>query len=239
MEINEQYLGQVTVGIRFQKLFRISDIIGSLFDIVLHDPSTPFGTTFFPNFHEFGPHDRMLYSLENSRSLRINTSDIIFQYTFTTPETRQEELDWFKNHALNFIINELVKKNQITNIQRFGYMMTHICEPNNVGGKVMSLLTNGEQDTADQFTLRFGSKSATPLGKLKSGVSDYINSINTIKQISPTHYDFTLDYQYYFSPEIRTFEDWNIQEFFRFAENNLKEKFYPMINSLVGELVTH
>lgn len=60
MLLSEESLGQVTVGIRYEKTFRVSDIIGSLFDIVLHDPATPFGTNFFPKFHEFGPHDRML-----------------------------------------------------------------------------------------------------------------------------------------------------------------------------------
>ena len=237
MNLSEDYLSQVTVGIRFEKMFRVSDIIGSLFDIVLHDPSTPFGTDFFPKFHEFGPHDRMLYSLEHGRSLRINISDIIFQYTFSSPISRQEELNWFKQDALRFLIEKVLVSNGISNIHRFGYMMTHICEPANIAGRILDVLTDGEEQTADQFTLRFGKKDASFEGQIRSGVNDYVNMITTLKQISPTHYDMTYDYQYYFNPNRRSIDDWNLNAFFRGAENSLKDRFYPQVNRLIGDLV--
>lgn len=72
-------------------------------------------------------------------------------------------------------------------------MMTHICEPDNVAGRILSTLTNGKEDNADQFTLRFGKKDATFEGQIRSGVNDYVNTITTLKQISPSHYDMTYD----------------------------------------------
>lgn len=32
-------------------------------------------------------------------------------------------------------------------------------------------------------------------------------------------------------------DEWNVNAFFRGAENRLKERFYPLVNSLLGDLV--
>jgi hypothetical protein len=237
MPIYQDNISQLTLGIRFEKSFRVSDITGQIFDNVLHDNSSPFGTDFFPNYQAFGAHDRWLFNGDRGHHLRITTSDVIFQYTIQASSNLEKESNWFKQDATNFIIDKVFKENRIKNIMRVGFMISHRLQGENVGGRVLDKLTSGDIRTADQFTLRFGNKDATADGMSKSGVNDYINKITTIKQVSEAEYDITLDFQYYFLPSIDNLHGWDITSFYIRAMNNLSDKFYPMINAHLGDLV--
>lgn len=237
MEIVRDNISQFTIGIRFEKSFRVSDITGHIFDVVLHDRSTPFGTEFFPQYQAFGSHDRMLVNSDRGYYLRVTTSDIIFQYSISSTDDLEKELRWFRNDATAFIVDKILGDNRITNIMRIGFMTTHIINGENVGGHVLEKLTAADIKTADQFTLRFGNKDTTVDGMIKKGVNDYINKITTIKQISDTQYDVTLDFQYYFLPSLETLKGWDFSAFFDRAMHTLDEKFYAMINIILGELV--
>lgn len=236
--INRKNISKLTCGIRYEKSFRISDISGSLFDTVLHDKSTPFGIDFFPRYQELNTQDRMLVNEDRGYYLRISISDIIFQYTIHQGDRKlEEEINWFENDAMKFIIDKIIHENRIINIMRFGFMITHIIDGENLGGNVLNQLTSGEINNADQFTFRFGKKDTTGDGLVKRGVNDYVNRITTIKQLSESNYDITLDYQYYFLPAVSNLENWNVNNFFDKAFVNLDSKFYTMINPLVSTLV--
>jgi len=234
--VNREKISQLICGIRFERTFRMSDITGQIFDTVLHDEFSPFGTDFFPHFEEFGTQDKVLVNSEKGYYLRINTSDIIFQYTLHSQINSQEkEIFWFRNDAINFIIDKIIHENGIQNIIRFGFMVTHLIEGENLGGNVLNQLTKGEINNADQFTLRFGNKDVTADGITKSGVNDYVNKITTIRQIGEKEYDITLDYQYYFLPQLVKLKGWNTSNFFDRAFHNLDNKFYTMTNLLVNK----
>ena len=236
--VNREKISQLICGIRFEKSFRIGDIIGQIFDTVLHDRATPFGTDFFPRYQELNTQERSLVNYEKGYYLKVNSSDIIFQYSLHDSTERQnEEIEWFKNDALNFIIDKIVFANRIKNIKRFGFMISHSIDGENLGGNVLNQLTSGEIINADQFTLRFGDKDITAEGFVKSGVDDYVNKITTIKQTGEKEFSIILDYQYYFLPELNDLKDWNLNHFFEKAFYYLDKKFYDMINPLVDKMV--
>lgn len=236
--ISREKIIQLICGIRFEKSFRIGDIIGQIFDTVLHDKTTPFGTDFFPQYQELSTQERSLVNYEKGYNLRINSSDIIFQYSLhSSIKTQSEEINWFTNDAINFIIDKIIYANRIKDIKRFGFMISHTINGENLGGNVLNQLTSGETSNVDQFTLRFGNKDITAEGLIKSGVNDYVNRITTIKQIGETEFSIILDYQYHFLPELNNIKDWNTNNFFDKALNNLDKKFYKMLNPLVTKMV--
>ena len=231
-------ISQITCGIRFEKSFRIGDISGQIFDTVLHNSSSPFGTDFFPRFQELNTQDRALVNSERGYYLRITTSDIVFQYTIQeNKKSLDSQIEWFKKDAIKFIIDKIIHENGIKNIIRFGFMVTHVINGENLGGNVINQLSGGEIKSADQFTLRFGNKDITGDGLIKKGVDDYVNKITTIRQTGETEYDITLDYQYYFIPQMTNLKDWDEDKFFERAQISLDNRFYSMINPLISKMV--
>jgi hypothetical protein len=230
-------ISTLTCGIRYERTFRVSDIAGSIFDTILHSTCTPFGTDFFPKYQEISNQDRMLLNDEREHYFRISTSDIIFQYKIFQEDGLDGQMNWFKNDAMQFVINEILSKNKIKNIIRIGFMIDHIIEGENLGGKILQQLSNGEMNTADQFTLRFGNKDITADGLTKKGVDDYVNRLTTIKENDENKYKITYDYQYYFIPKYDDLKDWDINAFFDKALSKLDNKFYELINSLLYKMV--
>ncbi len=237
MPIFEDQISHLTLGIRFEKSFRISDITGQIFDVVLRDSSSPFGTEFFPNYSSIGEEDRSLFNGDRGHYLRITNSDVIFQYTIQSKDQLQKEMNWFTADATNFILDKIFKENRIRNIMRVGFVIAHLLSGESVGNRVLEKLTSGDIKTADQFTLRFGNKDTTADGLIKSGVNDYINKITTIKQISESDFHILWDFQYYFLPPLVNLSEWDISSFYSRARASLDQKFYRMINTLLGELV--
>jgi hypothetical protein len=236
MKLNNNYLKKLVFGIRFEKTFRILDIMGHTIDTILHDKSSPFSTVFFPSLEELGSQDRILINREKGHFLRLTPSDIIFNYSLQSNDNKiEKEINWFQNDALEFIIDKLIKNNKVKDIMRIGIMFMHEIEAENIGGKVISKLINKEKFNADQFTLSYGNKDKTIEGLVKKGVDDYINKITIIKQISDNNYDFTLDYQYHFSPYLDYLTEWNNITFFDRAYTYLNDQFYSMVNSLIPD----
>ena len=236
--IDRDEIALLTVGVRYEKSFRIGDISGHLCDMALRDSSSPFGSDFFPRFQELSTQDRMLINNDRGYFLRITTSDLIFQYTINPDREHQEkEIKWFIHDAFAFIVEKLIHENHISRLQRVGFMISHIIDGENLGGNVISHLTSGKIKKAEQFTLRFGNKDATADGLTKHGVDDYVNHISTIKQTDENKYDISLDYQYYFIPQIADLKRWNATAFFERAFYKLDNDFYPTINPLVERVV--
>ena len=67
----------LTVGIRFNRSFRIPDVSGDIIDNVLYSDKSPFGTKFFPKVQENSNREKTLFNPQSSEYLRINTDDVI------------------------------------------------------------------------------------------------------------------------------------------------------------------
>jgi hypothetical protein len=182
--------------------------------------------------------DRALVNDNRKHFLRITTSDIIFQYTLQGKNGNQgEELDWIKNDAIPFLIDKVINGKNIRNIIRVGIMMGHLIEGFNLGGSIISRLTDKAGSKADQFSLTFGRKETAIDGFIRKDVEDYVNKLFLMQQISQESYDLTFDYQYYFNPPIHDLVDWKYAGFMEKAMYQLESVFYPLINSLISATV--
>jgi|GEM_PF-942473 len=238
MPITRETLNHIIVGFRFEKAFRVGDIAGEICDVALHHKSTQFGTDFFPRYQETGTLDRALINDDRRHFLRITTSDVIFQYTFQSKDDGQEkELNWIRKDAIPFIVDKIIIEKNIKNILRVGMMMGHIIEGVNLGGSIISRLTDNIESKGDQFSLTFGRKDTAIESLIRKDVEDYVNRLFLMQQISQETYDLTFDYQYYFNPPIRDLRDWNCENFIDKALFQLESVFYPFVNSLISTTV--
>ncbi len=238
MRLTRQFLDHIIVGFRFEKSFRIGDVAGEICDLVLHDKSTPFGTDFFPRYQDTGIHDRALVDSDRKNFLRITTSDIIFQYTLQRDNGDQEEqLNWIKKDAVQFIVDKVIHGTRIRNIMRAGIMIGHIIEGMNLGGSIISRLTGEKEGREDQFSLTFGRKDTAIESLFRKNVNDYTNKLFLIKQISEEGYDITFDYQYYFNPPISDLADWSFGTLMDRSLSQLENTFYPFVNLFMAVAV--
>lgn len=237
MQIDRNDISILTIGLRFERSFRITDIMGNIFDCILRDSGSPFSPDFFPNFQEISSHDKVLINGETGSFFRLTTTDILFRHTISKDKSNLEkELKWFQKDAIGFIIDKIINTYNIKNFVRIGFLVTHLVEEDNIGGIVLSKISD-EINKADQFTLTYGRKDPTVDGLVKKGVNDYVNRITLLKQLGEKEYDISLDYQYYFLPQLEKISGWPINDFFVKAYQNLDEKFYTMVNQLINETV--
>lgn len=233
MVIEKSDLHALTLGVRFEKSFRVADMIGHIFDDVLHGKSSPFNTDIFPNYHELSSQDKALVHNERGDFLRVTVSDVIFRYYLKEADSSTAEIEWFRNDACQYVLDRIFGRIKVANIYRAGIMYTHNIEASDLGGMVLTKLKHEGVNNVDQFSLTFGKKDTTAEGYVKKGVDDYINRINTIKQIAIDKYEFTLDYQYYFKPHLDKIDSWNFDNFFQKSQTYLNDHYYTLVNGIV------
>jgi len=237
MSISKKEIKSIIVGFRFEKAFRISDVMGEMFDKILHDSSSPFSTEFFPRFEERGSLDKSLINTDFDHFFRITTSDIIFKYSIPEDcDDIEKEFKWFKDDACAFINDQIIKSYKIRNLMRAGIMFGHEIEAENVGGIVLERMTRDTDEPindADQFALRFGKKDSTIEGMTKLGVDDFMNKISIIQQSDSNHYEISYDFQYHFNPHCHNISDWNYEPFVSKSMASLENYFYKTISPLI------
>lgn len=225
------------IGFRFDKAFRLGDILGQIIDHILNDSSSPFDAQYFPQITELGNQDRTLHHPETGCFLKLTPSDIIYRHSIPSEKTNfNNEFKWFKEDAVAFLVEGVLDYFKIRNIHRIGMMYSHIIELKSFASSILSkVMVEPKDDTpnADQFILTFGNKDVTAEGLIKKNVNDYLSRITSIKQIVNDSYDITLDYQYYFNPKCSTCGEWKINTFIDASLSHLSNKFYPLIDSFL------
>ena len=94
----------ITIGVRFQRSFRIQDVLGVITDELLHDENSPLNTDYFPKRNQ--NLSEMILMNEKGSYLRVNTDDIIFKHVLE--ESFNKEFDFMIKY-LSYI-NKLLKK---------------------------------------------------------------------------------------------------------------------------------
>ena len=234
MSISKSDLRVLAIGFRYEKSFKLIDMIGETIERILRDSSSPFGTDFFPRYEDLGFEEKILIG-KNGTFLKIGASEIVLRYVLNKDAAFETEYAWFRNDAIAFIIDQILKVNQISEAIRIGIVFTHIVESKSACSSIIDKLTDGTIRDADQFSLSFGKKDTALEGWLKRQVDDYCNKVTLIRQIDNAKYDVTLDYQYYFSPYLNKLADWPILDLLERAHSYLNASFYETINSLIPE----
>lgn len=234
MGIAIQDLRVLVIGLKYEKSFRLIDRMGEMFELILHDSSSPFGTSFFPGYDDHGFEEKILLG-RNGTFMKICSEEIVLRYVMNSKADIKKEMDWFINDAIAFISEQLINNYKIRDIMRIGLMFTHFMSSNNASASMISKLTDNKIQNADQFSLSFGKKDTAIAGWTKKQVDDHINMITLLKQIDGNHYDITLDYQYYFKPVLEKLGDWPINGLWKRSVDYLNKDFYGMINLLAPE----
>jgi hypothetical protein len=239
MELKEKQLSkldltELIIGIRYDRHFQMRGKIGTILDKILVDKNSPFGKEFFPRYAEYTSDDIQLLNDVTNNSLRLNSTDIIFKLFLN--DKKEDLQNWFKNQAIHFIIEEIVKKYEIPNIQRIGIQYIHHICAKDVGTNVIQKIIETKKQKIEQFNISFGRKETTKASLTKK-VNDYINKITKITHIDEQRYKVLFDYQYFFKPVISKDIKLNIKSFYDSGYNLLCTEFYPNISAFIPNIL--
>src|SRR3989344_6182480 len=151
-KLSESIIG-LTVGIRFNKSFRIPDISGDVIDHVLYSEKTPFGTKFFPRIQENSAREKTLFNSQTSEYLRINTDDFILGAAVES--NFETKFNWLKNDVLSYFKNDLFQIHKIKNIRRIGIIFHHKIGKTKKLTNAVATFSENEVTNADNINISF------------------------------------------------------------------------------------
>jgi len=222
----------LTVGIRFNRSFRIPDVSGDIIDNVLYSDKSPFGTKFFPKVQENSNREKTLFNPQSSEYLRINTDDVIFG--IAVDNDFDKKFNWLKNNVLPYFQNELFRTYEIKNIRRLGIIFSHKISKNKKLTEAVSSFTENEITDADNINVSFSKKDPATEALFRKGVNDYKNRIYNFQELKEAVYA-DLDYQYYYEPAIEDLRECFIDKILDDAKSFLENNFYKWLNKYEDE----
>ncbi len=222
----------LTVGIRFNRSFRIPDVSGDIIDNVLYSDKSPFGTKFFPKVQENSNREKTLFNPQSSEYLRINTDDVILG--IAVDNDFDKKFNWLKNNVLPYFQNELFRTYEIKNIRRLGIIFSHKISKNKKLTEAVSSFTENEITDADNINVSFSKKDPATEALFRKGVNDYKNRIYNFQELKEAVYA-DLDYQYYYEPAIEDLRECFIDKILDDAKSFLENNFYKWLNKYEDE----
>jgi hypothetical protein len=113
----------LTIGIRYQRSFRIPDIAGEMVDDILQSKKSPFVLNLFDGIQENSTREKVLFKKATNEYLRINTDDLILGIRVSGDF--EKKYDWLKNKVIPYFGDELFGNFKIKNIMRLGIIFHH------------------------------------------------------------------------------------------------------------------
>ncbi len=223
----------ITVGIRYQRSFRIPDIAGDIVDDILHDLESPFTEKLFTAVQETANRERTLFNNVTNEYLRINTDDLILGIKVT--ENFPKKFGWIKKDVLGYFQEILFKRYKIKNIQRTGIIFHHKIERKKSLEHIVSTLSTGEiTKEVDNISISFGKKLPAKEALYRKNVEDYKNTIYNLLEFKKHLYaDF--DFQYYYNPELPDLRMGFTEKICDDALDYLKNHFHPWVSTYATE----
>lgn len=217
----------LTLGIRFNRSFRIPDISGDIIDNVLYGEKTPFGTNYFPRVQENSSREKTLFNPKTSEYLRINTDDIILGINIEN--NFEKKFEWLKSDVLTYFKDELFKTYEIKNIRRIGVIFSHKVEKTKKLTEAVAVFTENAVSDADNISVSFSKKASATEALFRKGVNDYKNRIYNFQELKEAIYA-DLDYQYYYEPAIEDLRECFTEKILDDAKSFLENNFYAWLN---------
>lgn len=210
----------ITIGIRFQRSFRIKDVLGAITDKLVYFEDSPLNE-YFERQTQNG--SEMILTNEKGSYLRVNTDDIIFKHV--VEKSIDKELEFLKEYLK--YIKSIIKKYNITNVARIGIIYNHTVEEDQKKfTDAISSLTNNQLNDVDDFSISFSKKISATSGVIQKGVNDYQNVIYLFRKVYDKSLAIGLDFQKYFSPPLEEIEDKNFEDFLNTSKQYLENTFY-------------
>jgi hypothetical protein len=219
----------LVVGIRFEKSFRVGDILGKIADDILYNKNSPFGAEYFPNIQS-SDLERFIFNDKTKDYIRINPENIILYKS--VDEDFDKQFTWTKDVVLPFF-EDLFADNNIKNIVRIGFVIEFLLEknekilelPNSLGDKFAGI--NG-------IRVSFSKKYPTDFGLTKEKKNDYKNVIYSFDS-KEDKLAATIDYQYFYSPSMDKLTDCNIKQIADSFKKFFDEEYSITLISLYGQ----
>ena len=231
MENLTNNITDITIGIRFQRSFRIQDILGAITDKLLYDESSPLDTDYFPKRNQ--NISEMILLNEKKSYLRVNTDDIVFKHVIS--KNFDQEFKFIEKYLK--YIKKLLGKYNIINITRIGIIYNHEIE--NDQSKFINAIetiTNNDIHDVNDFSFSFSKKLPVIGGVVKKDVNDYKNVVYLFRKISGKNLVLGLDFQKYFDPPLENLEDNLCEKFLNDSKQYLLDTFYTnFLNTYTNE----
>lgn len=216
----------ITIGIKFNRSFRMSDISGDIIDNILYSDKTPFGTDFFPKVQTSNS-ERTLFNPETSEYLRVNTDDIILGVV--VDNNFKKTMKWLNQDVVSNYFGEILfRKYAIKNIRRIGIVFSHKISKNKKLVDAVSLITENSLADVNDINISFSKKIGSIEALYRKDVNDYKNTIYNFQDIKEA-INCSLDYQYYFDPVIEDLRDCFIDKIFDDSRNFLEKNYYQWL----------
>lgn len=215
----------ITVGIRYLRSFRITDISGAIIDSILHDSDSPFSKDYFPYVDENSVRDKTLFNDDNEY-LRITTDDLIFRLAVGKDMlTKHQQI---KEKIIKYI-EKILLQYEINNIKRIGIIFTHQARDNSEKyTKLIESYTNNEIKDPESISLTFTKKNYDIKGIINKGVNNYQNQIYSFTKVDKS-FSYQLDFQYYFDPVVEDIRDCSTDKILDESKRFLESEFYKWI----------
>lgn len=222
----------LTLGIRFNRSFRIPDISGDIIDNILYGEKTPFGTSFFPRVQENSNREKTLFNPKTSEYLRINTDDFILG--IGVDNDFEKKFNWLKDEVLKYFQEELFRTYEIKNIRRIGIIFAHKIGKSKKLAEAVATFTENEVSDADNISVSFAKKAPATESLFRKGVNDYKNRIYNFQELKEAVYA-DLDYQYYYEPAIEDLRECFTDKVLDDAKTFLESNFYKWLSKYEAE----
>lgn len=226
MDLKKKVVG-LTLGIRFNRSFRVKDISGEIIDDVLYGSKSPFDAKFFPRVQET-TREKIIFNEKTNDYLRINTDDIILGVS--VDENFDEKFNWLKDEVAVYFKDVLFKNFELKNIRRVGIIFAHKIDKTTNLDNAVKLLTKDKVHTVDNVSISFSKKLPATEGLFRQGVNDYKNTIYNMTEMDDSVLA-ELDYQYYYNPPIEDLRECSVDKVFNEAKDFLEGSYYDWLKN--------
>lgn len=230
-----QNLVGIAIGIRFRPNFSVEDRVGSIVDSILYSENSFFNPKLFSKV-EIIPKGRSLINDETGDVLTITNSDVILQLTISD-SIKITDIQEINHHFEESIIQDVLRKNNIVQINRVGYIHNYLFKNKKFAHSVVNKLTGIFLPDVNDFKIRFSKKMPLPESLSQQKVNNYSNAIyNIVKKPDTDEIFFSLDFQRYFDPLLSHIKDLPFSKFIESVNSYNLSVFAKWLNDNFGEM---
>lgn len=227
-------ISRLTLGIKFDKSFRVLDIAGKIVDTIVYGQESPFDSDRFPLILEGQMKGKVLRNDVTDEHLSITDDNIIL--SICVDKDYSKKMVWLKEEVVPFLEKSIFKNHRIENINRIGFIFHHKLENlNKLKTKIKELGDSDENFEPENINLIFSKKMRAPEVVYNKDITDYRNAIFTLRETKDSSLIAEMDFQHFFIPPTAELGDCEVGKILTDAENYLKSVFYSKLESYVCE----
>jgi len=163
-------LSKVTLGIRFDRNFSITDNFGSKANLILKN----FGREYFDRIkidkEQGGIHSLLLLNSQEDIYMKLNSDSFIFQHVID----EEKSLDWFEENACGFIFKNILLNTEDLAMSRLGLVLGN--KTDHSLHKLIKKFSSGFLDQGNGFNFYMSNIEPTSDGNVNKKIFDYVHT---------------------------------------------------------------